>query len=119
MTYYLPGDPAHTEYVKQLELIKNVADRRPRFQKDGTWISHIYVVTASHYGRIIEELRAQSDAPKFEVPGYLLVGTEPCLAVINSGTDDQGEVNKRNREWAEMVSYQDRLGRLARNPANA
>ena len=94
---YLPGLPTETRYVRQIWQIANLIERSTR-----------YYLTATHYGQVIDEMRAQYGAPATEPPKYLLFGVDPQLTVINAGTDSELEVNMLNEPWERLAKFQDR-----------
>ncbi len=100
-TIYVPGDPCTTKYVDQLWIIANLIER-----------STDMYVTAAHYGRVIAELQAQHGAPVGAAPGHLMFGKKPELRVINAGTDDEAEVNRRNHATPGAIDYQAKMNRL-------
>lgn len=114
---YVPGAPGNTEYVKQLWLIAGLIERP----------TSLYL-TATHYGAVIAELLAQHGAPSTQAPASLQFGVPEkeqawerrvagdrqshCLMVINSGTDDEAEVNRKNRDTPGAIDFQSKVLRL-------
>ncbi len=109
--FYLPGDPRGTKYVEQLWLIAGLLERPTKMY-----------LTATHYGRVIAELRAQHNAPQLTAPDELKFGKTAHthdatrrtyeLAVVNSGTEDEAWVNALNRDTPGAIDFQDKMRRL-------
>ncbi|MGH3511452.1 MAG: hypothetical protein ACRDRB_04160 [Pseudonocardiaceae bacterium] len=97
----LLGDPAETEFVLRLWAIANLIERP----------TQIYLA-ADHYGAVVDELRAQYNAPKGSAPPYLLMGKNPQLTVLNAGTNDEAEVNRKNHDTPGAIDFQDKMARL-------
>lgn len=97
----LLGDPSETEFVLQLWTIAGLIERN----------TQIYL-TATHYGQVVEECWAQYNAPRNNVPPYLILGKSPQLTVFNAGTDDVAEVNRKNRDTPGAIDFQDKKEKL-------
>lgn len=107
--FYLPGDPRITNYREKFWKIADIVaglppDERPR----------LMYLSASDYGRLVAELRAQCDAPANEDPGYLMFGKKDPFLVANAGTDDEAEVIRLNRESPGAVDFEDRTKRFVK-----
>lgn len=105
--FYLPGDPRITNYREKIWKLADIAAGLPDRERP----TQMYL-SASDYGRIIAELRAQCEAPAGQAPPYLIFGKNPEFRVINAGTDDEAEVNRLNRESPGAVDFEDRTRRF-------
>ena len=105
--FYLPGDPRTTNYREKVWKLADVAAGLPQQERPTQMF-----LSASDYGRLIAELRAQCDAPPGPPPPYLIFGKNPQFRVINAGTDDEAEVNRLNRESPGAVDFEDRTKRF-------
>jgi len=100
-TLYKPGDPATTKYVEKCWRIANIAAGMPAYQRP----TRMYL-SATDFGAIIAELRAQHDAPwHMADPPYLVFGKNPEFRVLNAGTDSEREVNRLNNETPGAVEF--------------
>jgi hypothetical protein len=109
---YVPGDPRTTNYMEMLWRLADAAAGLPAHQRpDRMYLS------ATDYGAVVEELRAQHGASKTEAPGYLIFGKKATFKVLNAGTDDMATVNRMNRDTPGAVDFKARLKQFV--PANA
>lgn len=101
-TFYLPGDPRSTNYVEACWRIATTAASLPAYQRpDRMYFS------ASDYGQIVAELKAQYDAPEDDPP-YLIFGKHSPFMVLNAGTDDMAVVNRMNRDTPGAIDFAER-----------
>lgn len=105
-TFYLPGDPRGTNYVELCWRLATAAVSLPVHQRPTQMF-----LSATHYGALIAELRAQYDAPfGAEDPPYMIFGTDARpFKVLNAGTDDLAAVNRVNRDTPGAIDFADRL----------
>lgn len=103
---HLTGSPLATNWIRTLEAqAAHVSRPTTRY------------LTAGEWGKVAAELDAQyGDAlmdPTRPAPWHsqqrFLVGK---LLVVNSGTDDRAEVNRRNREEPGAIDYKERVERF-------
>lgn len=99
----LEEDPTNTEYVLQLWTIANLIERNTQMY-----------LSASQYGKVVAELRAQYDAPTDNDPPYLLMGKVPQLTVFNAGTDDEAAINRMNADTPGAIDFQAKKQKLRR-----
>jgi len=101
--FYLPGDARITNYREKLWKLADVAAGLPVHERPTQMF-----LSATDYGYLVAELRAQCDAPPGPPPPYLIFGKKPEFRVINAGTDDEAEVNRLNRESPGAVDFEAR-----------
>lgn len=108
----IPGDPRTTQYVKTFQTISGLIER-----------SSTMYLTAGDYAAVMAEFNAQysdclmdPDSPKpwKQRRDAFVIGAPPnnVLTVVNAGTDDQAEVNRRNHETPGAVHFQERKEKL-------
>ena len=116
---YAPGDPKTTQYVMLLMMASGLIEH-----------STNYYVTSTHWGAIIAELNAQyrdrlmdptKPAP-WDLNGNKAMKfgkDDPCLTVINSGTEDQEVCNLLNDEPARVARWGARRDASLNNVKNS
>ncbi len=103
---YVRGDPKTTKFVQQLYIIAGLIEATTH-----------YYVTATHWGDIIAELKAQYSSPEQmmdptrpapwdQLKNVLKFGiNDPYLMVHNAGTDDEQVVYLLNNEQPMIEAF--------------
>lgn len=114
ITPLLTGAPAETNHIRMLLLESGIIEHSAK-----------RYVTASRWEAICKELDAQygdslmyPDLPapwRSGRPLAIGVAPQPVLTVINSGTDDEAEINRLNQSPG-SVDFKAKLDRLRQDP---